>query len=104
AIDFGARVTSVDGDEARFERYRDLRSGPVIPRFRFTTERDSWLFAAAADNVGYRDQHYAATFERFGRFGLHADWNQIPLFISQTTRTLYTTAAPGVLRLDDAMQ
>ena len=104
AIDFGARVTSVDGDEARFERYRDLRSGPVIPRVRFTTERDTWLFAAAADNVGYRDQHYAADVERFGRFGARFDWDQIPLFISQTTRTLYTTAAPGVLRLDDAVQ
>jgi MtrB/PioB family decaheme-associated outer membrane protein len=104
AIDFGGRFTSVDGDEARFERYRDLRSGPVIPRFRFTTERETWLFAAAADNVGYRDQHYGADFEWFGRLGVRFDWDQIPLFISQTTRTLYTTAAPGVLRLDDGIQ
>ena len=26
-VDFGARVTSTTGDEARYERYRDLRSG-----------------------------------------------------------------------------
>ncbi len=26
-VDFGFRGTSVDGDEARFERYQDLRSG-----------------------------------------------------------------------------
>jgi len=104
SIDFGGRFTSVDGDEARFDRYRDLRSGPAIPRFRFTTERDAWLFAARADNTGYRDQHYGAEFERFGRLKARFDWAQIPLFISQTARTLYTTASPGVLRLDDAIQ
>ena len=26
-VDFGARVNSIDGDEARAQRYRDLRSG-----------------------------------------------------------------------------
>jgi MtrB/PioB family decaheme-associated outer membrane protein len=104
SIDFGGRVTSVDGDEARFERYRDLRDGPAVPKFRFTTERDAWLFSARADNVGYRDQHYAADFQRFGRVKARFDWDQIPLWISQTTRTLYTTESPGVLRIDDTVQ
>ena len=27
AVDFGGRISHVDGDEARFQRYRDLRSG-----------------------------------------------------------------------------
>jgi MtrB/PioB family decaheme-associated outer membrane protein len=104
SIDFGGRITSVDGDEAHFERYRDLRDGAVVPRFRFTTEREDWLFAVRADNVGYRDQHYGAEAERFGRIKARFDWDQTPLFISQTTRTLYTTESPGVLRLDDAVQ
>ena len=26
-IDFGGRITSIDGDEARYQRYRDLRDG-----------------------------------------------------------------------------
>jgi len=104
SIDFGGRFASVDGDEARFERYRDLRDGTVVPRFRFTTQRDAWLFSARAENVGYRDQHYGADFERFGRIKARFDWDQIPYFLSQTTRTLYTTESPGVLRLDDAIQ
>jgi MtrB/PioB family decaheme-associated outer membrane protein len=104
SIDFGGRFTSVDGDKARLERYRDLRTGAVVPRFRFTTERESWLFAARAENVGYRDQHYAADFTRYGLITARFDWNENPLFISQTTRTLYTTAAPGVLRIDNAIR
>ncbi len=104
SVDFGGRFTSVDGDEARFQRYRDLRDGPAIPRFRFTAGTDAWLFSAHADNVGYDDQHYAARYERFGRLKARFDWDEIPLWISQTTRTLYTTESPGVLRIDDSIQ
>ena len=32
------------------------------------------------------------------------EWNQIPLFFSQDTRTLFTTTAPGVLRIDSGIQ
>ncbi len=103
SIDFGGRFTSVDGDEARFQRYRDLRDGAAT-RIRFTTERDAWLFSAHADNIGYRDQHYDAYFNRFGRIKARFDWDQIPLWISETTRTLYTTESPGVLRIDDSIQ
>ena len=32
-IDFGGRLTHVDGDEARYQRYRDLRSGLYATSF-----------------------------------------------------------------------
>lgn len=104
SIDFGARVTSIDGDAARAQRYRDLRDGPVLDRLRWTRADDAWLLGAQADHVGYRDQHYGVQVRQFGRVAARFDWNQIPLFISDTTRTLFTTESPGVLRVDDRIQ
>src|SRR6185503_17801030 len=57
-IDFGYRGTSFTGDEARYNRYRDLRDGPYVNKFRFAKERETMAFRAEANNVGYRDQRY----------------------------------------------
>jgi hypothetical protein len=61
AVDIGARITSVSGDEARYERYRDLRSG-VNANLLFNKETENWTFNAKASNVGYRDQRYTMDF------------------------------------------
>src|SRR4026207_301404 len=52
-IDFGYRGQDVTGDSARYQRYRDLRDGGYIDRFRFNKETESWVFGAYATNVGY---------------------------------------------------
>src|SRR6185295_7075362 len=51
-------------------------------------------------HVGYRDQQYAANYNKFGKMKASFAYNQIPLFFSQDTRTAYTTSSPGVLGLD----
>jgi MtrB/PioB family decaheme-associated outer membrane protein len=105
-IDVGVRGTSFgDGsDEARFERYRDLRNGATLDAFHFGNETDARQFTVQADHVGYRDQQYSASFNKYGKVKMSIDWNQIPLFFSQDTATLFTSTAPGVLQLDDAIQ
>jgi len=37
-FEFGARVTSIDGDPARFQRYGDFRDGVLFTAGRFTRE------------------------------------------------------------------
>jgi MtrB/PioB family decaheme-associated outer membrane protein len=103
-IDFGVRLTSIEGDPGRYQRYRDLRSGPTLDRLRYTRDRGTWLFEADADHVGYRDQHYRASIERFGQFSAEFEWDQIPLFYTDVTRSPFEEAAPAVFRLDDALQ
>src|SRR5215831_14725832 len=66
-IDFGYRGTSFTGDEARYNRYRDLRDGPTVNKFRFAKENDTTAFRAEAANVGYRDQRYYADVESAGK-------------------------------------
>jgi MtrB/PioB family decaheme-associated outer membrane protein len=105
-IDFGFRGTSfaAGSDEGRAQRFRDLRNGPSVDAFRYSSQTDSWLFTARAEHVGYRDQRYWAAYNNFGRLKASFEWNQIPLFYSQETATLFTTASPGVLRIDDGIQ
>jgi len=105
---FGGRVTSIDGDPARFQRYQDIRDGVLFTDFKFAREDapGNWLFRATADNVGWRDQRYAATYEQTGRLKVTGLWDQIPQFYSVDTKTPYTgyTGSGGTLLLDDATQ
>ena len=104
SFDFGGRLFTVDGDEARAQRYRDLRDGGFLENFRYNRDTNDWLFVARATHVGYRDQQYEARFTQFGKVKAWFEWNQIPLFYSVDARTPYTEASAGVLRSDDAAQ
>lgn len=103
-IDLGARVSTVDGDAARFQRYRDLRSGVYANAAVAGRRTQDWTLEAHAWNIGYRDQRYQLDVQRVGRLTGTFLWDQIPLFISGDTRTHYTETQPGVFRLEDSMQ
>lgn len=103
-IDFGGRLTNLTGEPSRFQRFRDFRNGPTVERFRYQTDRSTWLFSAAADHVGYRDQRFTAAINRFGRLKASVEWNQVPLFYSAQARTPFTETSPGTLVLRDALQ
>ena len=103
-VEFGGRWTSVSGDEARFQRYQDLRSGVIADGLRMARETDVWSFQFLADNIGYRDQRYEATYERTGRFSITGLWDQIPQFYSVDTATPFTPIGGTPMGLDDATQ
>ena len=104
-VTFGGRFTDVDGDPARFQRYQDIRDGVLLTdtRYAFENPEGLWLFQAAADNVGWRDQRYFANYERIGRFSITGYWDEIPQFYSVDTATPYTGSG-GTLVLDDTTQ
>jgi MtrB/PioB family decaheme-associated outer membrane protein len=101
--EFGGRLTSIAGDPGRFQRYRDLRSGPTLDRVRYRRTRDAWLFGVEADHTGYRDQRYLVRVERPGRFGASFEWDQVPLFYTDITQSPFTEA-DAVFALADAGQ
>jgi MtrB/PioB family decaheme-associated outer membrane protein len=100
-VDVGGLFTTTDGDEARFERYRDTRNG-IFSNFRVEREHPEYLFNARASHVGYRDQQYAAAFLN-RRVTFAFDWTSIPLNFSYLTRTAYTIDG-NTLTLDDGAQ
>ena len=101
----GGRVTSIDGDPARFQRYQDQRDGVLFSNFRYSFAKPDgkWDFDARADNVGYRDQEFMGSFNRIGKLSLTGSWQQIPQFYSVDTMTPYTGSG-GTLLLDDTTQ
>jgi MtrB/PioB family decaheme-associated outer membrane protein len=104
SVDFGFRAENSTGDTARYQRFRDLRQGGYVDRFRFNKETEQWVFGASANNVGYRDQRFTASYQDIGRLKINADWNQVPLFISDNTSWIYSDNGSGVLTIDDSIQ
>ena len=106
--EFTVRGTAfADGsDEARFKRYRDLRNGGTLDVLRMTKASDSKWFNIQADHVGYRDQRFYGALNDYGKLKVSFEWNQIPLFFSETTRTLFSPTSPpsATLRIDDGIQ
>jgi hypothetical protein len=94
-VDFGGRFTDVDGDAARYERYRDLRDGPFARDVSFFRRGEEWTLDARANNIGYRDQRYVANYRNVGKLQVDFLWDQIPLLISSDTRTLFTDHQDG---------
>jgi MtrB/PioB family decaheme-associated outer membrane protein len=103
-IDFGMRGTNLDGDGARFERYRDLCDGLFLEGIRVNREAGGWLFDLRGEHVGRRDQRLAASAVDPGRFRAALLWDQIPMLLSRTTRTLHTGIGTGALSIDDVLQ
>jgi MtrB/PioB family decaheme-associated outer membrane protein len=101
----GGRFSSVDGDPARFQRYQDIRDGVLFTDARYSRSDSGgrWLFNASADNVGWRDQRFAAEYQQPGKFVVTGLWDQIPQFYSVDTRTPFSPA-PSPLLLNDAAQ
>ena len=99
-VDLGARLTSVDGDEARYERYRDTRNG-VFSRIEFGKATDQYKYAAGASNIGYRDQNYYADYTN-GKAKYSAFFDSIPLNYSYNAFTPWRETQTGVFTLDSA--
>src|SRR6476660_5968816 len=91
-IEFGYRGTyyAANSDQARYQRYEDLRNGATVDKFRWGKTTDAYLFKVEADHLGYRDQRFLASFNNYGKVKAAFEWNQVPLYFSQTTRSLYT--------------
>src|SRR4051812_6690490 len=78
-VQIGGRFTSVDGDQARFQRYQDLRDGLLLTDFRYANAdaAGNWLYRLTADNVGYRDQRFSGVYQRTGRLVISGLWDEI---------------------------
>jgi MtrB/PioB family decaheme-associated outer membrane protein len=101
-FDFGGMFTTVDGDEARFERYRDTRDG-AYANLDVGRESKTYIFGANAYHIGYRDQRYNAEFQN-KRIKFGFNWTSLPLNYSYLTRTAYSGLGTDTLTLPDSAQ
>jgi MtrB/PioB family decaheme-associated outer membrane protein len=104
-IEFGYRGTfyAADSDQARYQRYQDVRDGATVDKFRWGKTTDQYLFKFEADHLGYRDQRFAGSYNNYGKLKAAFEWNQVPLYFSQTTQSLYTGSG-GTASINDNVQ
>jgi hypothetical protein len=101
SVDVGGRFTSTSGDAARYERYRDLRSG-VNANVVFNKETENWLFNVKASNIGYRDQRYTMDYSsKRVKFSLLFD--STPLNYGYDLKTPYVCTS-GNCALDPSLR
>ena len=91
-VDFGVRGTSITGDSARYERYRDLGDGLFLEGFRWRAEKKGWFMDFDASHVARRDQR--TSHGSCGPASSKAGHDQIPMLLSETTRTPYILREP----------
>src|SRR5215208_4652987 len=112
SIDLGGQFSTINGDEARYQRYKDRRSGGLLDAFTYTREKESWFFDVTARHVGYRDEKFVARFRNYARARVTFTWDQMPLFYSAPDRdafgplsaTPYLGVGSGEYRINDAVQ
>jgi MtrB/PioB family decaheme-associated outer membrane protein len=112
SVDFGGQFSTMNGDEARYQRYKDLRSGGLLDAFKYTREKDNWLFNVTANHVGYRDQKFVTEFRNYRRARVSFTWDQVPLFYSAPDTDVFgplsatplRRVGPGEYRINDAVQ
>lgn len=99
SIDFGARLNAVTGDQARFERFGDVRDG-ASTRITLGKETAQYAFSAEISNIGYRDQRYEASYDRQGRVKFTFLWDSTPFNYAYNSSTPWVEQSPGVFTLD----
>ncbi|MEI6243906.1 MAG: MtrB/PioB family outer membrane beta-barrel protein [Acidobacteriota bacterium] len=100
-FDLGFRGSSVTGDKARWERYRDLRDG-VTTWGDFGQDRENYKLRIRVSNAGYHDQKYVMDYNRYGKLKFTASWDSIPLNYSYDSKTPWKDAGNNVWTLDAA--
>lgn len=97
----GFRSTSTTGDEARYQRFRDLTTG-ASSQVRLAKDSDVWGVNLSVENAGYNDQAYRAAYNRYGRFKLELSFDGQPLNYAENTLTPYQYAGNNTWTLDAA--
>ena len=101
-FDVGFRGTNTDGDEARYERYRDLRNGAAT-FFSMGQTTDVYRFNANFSNAGYRDQLYAGEYIN-SKVTVSGLYNGIPLNYFYDAPLIFTGDGRGKFTLDPALR
>ncbi|MBI2407453.1 MAG: MtrB/PioB family outer membrane beta-barrel protein [Gemmatimonadetes bacterium] len=101
--ELGFRSTTTTGDEGRYQRYEDLKSG-LASRIAIGKESDAVAYDFSAANVGYNDQRFAFSYNRFGKAKFNVSFNGQPLNYAENTLTPFRDAGNNKWTLDPALR
>src|SRR5436190_16164330 len=97
---------STDGDDAKFEEYRDLGSGFRIPFLHLLGESKDGnrTLDLSILNGGRNDARYTLEYGLAGSWSMLLDYNKIQHRFGDDAHTLYTRTHPGVYEISDTAQ
>jgi MtrB/PioB family decaheme-associated outer membrane protein len=101
-FDVGFRGTSTDGDEARYERFRDLRNGAAT-FFNMGRNTDEYRANLSFSNAGYRDQFYGVEYHN-AKVSLAGSYSGIPLNWYYDAPLIWAGDGRGKFTLDPALR
>ena len=101
-FDVGFRGTSTDGDEARYERFRDLRNGAAT-FFNMGRNTDEYRANLSFSNAGYRDQFYGVEYHN-AKVSLAGSYSGIPLNWYYDAPLIWSGDGRGKFTLDPALR
>ncbi len=95
-----------DGDDAKFEEYRDLGNGFRIPYLHLLGESKDGnrTLDFTVRNGGRDDARYTLDYGVAGSWSLLLDYNKIQHRFGDDAHTLYTRTGPGVYEISDTVQ
>lgn len=101
--ELGFRSTTTTGDEARYMRYEDLKSG-LASKIALGKETDAVAYDFSAANVGYDDQAFAFSYNRYGKAKFNLSFNGQPLNYAFNTLTPFRDAGNNKWTLDPTLR
>jgi MtrB/PioB family decaheme-associated outer membrane protein len=101
----GVMHSHVDTNSAKWEEYRDMSSGFVIPRLHLVGEGSGDReLDLDAENVRREDARYTLTYGVPGSYEFLLDYNKIPHRFGNDGHMLWTRTGPGRLEIADPVQ
>jgi MtrB/PioB family decaheme-associated outer membrane protein len=100
----GAIETHVDTDSSKFQEYRDLSSGFVLPLLRLEGEAGDRELDFQAINASRHDARYTLSYGVLGRYNFLLDYNKIQHRFGNNGHMLWTRSGPGRLEISDPVQ
>jgi Putative outer membrane beta-barrel porin, MtrB/PioB len=102
-VDFGAQAVNEDTNSSKFNEYRDIQNGFVIPLFRLDGQTDGFRYDLFGSNLRQRDGAYRVGLEK-GWFRLDGDYQFIPHNYGNGAKSLENGVGDGVFVVSDALQ
>jgi len=90
--ELGGMPRGTDGKRQKFEEYRDLSEGVIVPQLQLMIggKKEEFYLNFDSSNLGRDNQNYIMRFGRYGLLDVELEWDQIPhLFSLNTARTPY---------------
>jgi len=104
-IAFGVMDMNVDSESSKWQEYRDLSSGFMIPILNIEGRgADDRFLDFRAENVRYDDARYTFGYGVLDHYSLTVDYNKIPHRFGNDARLLWTQTSPGVYEIADPVQ